>query len=235
MEENALISHISCCLWEFYSTIVPHQFWYEQGRLLIKARSAINLGNRSLKSANFLWNQGLMLLLRGKGGAAWGRQLHSINRSPDLGPAPPPASPPALPIHCAEGACPPRGQILLLLTLPRRPERALGETRKKRYAWWKFADAKAVFSDTTLHAAVTPVTTDLANFFSRQSSSKMANSLLLYCLPVREWGINEACTCMCTTFVHWESYLSFTFSFIKLLFWQVLAHMLGQFLEVSSI
>ena len=156
--------------------MVPHQFWYKQGQLLTKAKSTINLGNRPLQSANFLLNQGLMLLLQRKGGAAWGRQLHSINCSLISGLHLPLLPHLVLPIPSA--TCPPRGQILPLPTLPRRPEQVLRAAGKNRYwGWWKFADAKAVFSDTTLHAAVSPVITDLANFFSRQSSSKVANRL----------------------------------------------------------
>ena len=59
--------------------MVPHQFWCKQGQLPTKAKSAINLGNGPLKSTNFLWNQGLMLLLRSKDGAAWvGNSIASI-------------------------------------------------------------------------------------------------------------------------------------------------------------
>lgn len=52
-----------------------------------------------------------------------------------------------------------------------------GFLERQGRTWWKFADAKVLFSDAMLHASVTSVITDLANFFSRQSSSKMANRL----------------------------------------------------------
>lgn len=179
-EGNYLISHI-CCLWDPCNTMVSHQFCCKQGQLQTKAKPEIILGNRPLKSANFLWvpcplclrqSQGLMLLLRKEDGAACGRQLHSFNLSPISGMRLPLLPHPAFPIASAEAACPPRGQ-----TLKTRAGSWSDRQESLNWAWWKFADAKAVFSDTTLHAAVTSVITDLANFFSRQSSSKMANRL----------------------------------------------------------
>lgn len=207
------------------------------------AKWAIALCNRPLKNAHFLWVPCCLCLQKGwcscQDRVAWTRQLHSSNCCPI------PASGlhlhllphPAIPILSAEATLPPRGQRLLCQRCPEDLSWLLGQRERTtalnsvEICWCENA-----LQQYHVACGCNPSNNWLGKFLFQMVYLKNGkHALFLHCLPVREWGINEACTCMCTTFVYWESYLSFTFSFIKLLFWQVLAHMLGQFLEVSSI